>query len=45
MDQIMALLQPIIDTITGLIGGGGEGFDPSAIIAKITELLGGLIGG
>ncbi len=46
MDQIMAILQPIIDTITGLIGGGGEGgFDPSAIITKITELLGGLIGG
>lgn len=48
MDQIMEVLQPIIDTITGLIGGGEGaegGFDISAIIDTVMGFINGIIGG
>lgn len=42
---IIDALKGIIETVTGLVGGGGEGgFDISAIIATITETLGGIAG-
>ena len=45
LSVIMDALSGIIDTITGLVSGGGEGgFDISAIIATITETLGGIAG-
>ncbi len=41
LNTIMGFIQPIIDTIMGLIGGGeGGGFD----ISSITDILGGLLG-
>lgn len=45
MDQIMTILQPIIDGITGLINGGGEGFDPSTILETIQQFIQSIIGG
>ena len=42
MEAILEMIQPIIDTITGFVEGG---IDFDSIIATITELLGGLIGG
>lgn len=42
MDQIMAILQPIIDTISGLISGEVQ---IDQVIAMIQEALGGIIGG
>lgn len=42
MDQIMAVLQPIIDTISGLISGE---IPMDQVIAMIQEALGGIIGG
>lgn len=47
MDAIMEVLQPIIDMIMGLVGGGEGaegGFDPSAIIDMIMGLFGGIAG-
>lgn len=43
---ITGILQPVIETITGLIGGGegGGSFDIGSIISTITGLLGGIIG-
>lgn len=47
MDQIMGFLQPIIDAVSGLIGGGegGEGFDPASLIEMIKGFFEGIIGG
>lgn len=45
MDAIMGILQPIIDTISGLINGGAEGgFDFQTIIDAISSLFGGIAG-
>ncbi len=41
MDQIMGILQPIIDTIKGLVGD----IDLTSIIETIKGLIGGIIGG
>ena len=42
---ITGILQPVIETITGLIGGGdGGSFDIGSIISTITGFLGGIIG-
>ena len=38
IDTIKGILQPVIDTIMGLIGGGDGGFS----LDSITGLLGGL---
>lgn len=40
LNTIMGFIQPIIDTIMGLVGGEGGGFD----ISSITDILGGLLG-
>lgn len=45
MEQIMEVLQPIIDQITGLINGGGEGFDFQTIIDTISSFIQSIIGG
>lgn len=45
MDQIMGILQPIIDGIKGLIGGGEGGFDPATIIETIKGFIESIIGG
>ncbi len=42
MDQIMAVLQPIIDTISGLISGE---IPMDQVIDMIQKALGGIIGG
>ncbi len=47
MDAIMEVLQPIIDTIMGLVGGGEGaegGFDFQTIIDTIMGLIGGIAG-
>lgn len=41
MDQIMALLQPVIDTISGLISGE---IDIQTVITMITDALGSILG-
>lgn len=44
MDAIMEMLEPIISTITGLIGGG-EGAEGGFDIMEIVNMIMGLIGG
>lgn len=46
INTIIGFIKPIIETIMGLVGGGGEGggFDFGSIISTITGLFGGLMG-